>query len=359
MDLQETGAPVQYSPAGPPDPVSQEEYNERLRSARHAYSGSMLNLMLYGLFGQLLVSLVFVILRLAGKGEDLSESMTYLFNFLPSYLIVFPLYLLISQRLEKKPPAQHSMTVGQFVLAVIMCFAFMVVGAVLGNIINLIFGALFGFKIDSTELTSGIMGDSYLLLSFIATFCAPIVEELLFRKVFIDRVRKYGDGTAILLSGILFGLFHGNFSQCFYAAGLGIFFGFIYVRTGKVQYTIAMHMIVNFLGSFVSGLILRGIDLEGLLESAESGNVSEIIAQLPQLFPLLIFEVFEYGLAIAGLVLLIVNRKKFRVDAPEVPLEKGTQLSAACGNLGFVLLVLFCAVLFVLTALQFMGILPS
>lgn len=351
-------APVTPQPPYEP-PVPQEEYDERFRKARHAYSASTLNLMLYGLIGQVLVLVAVMIAKLLNGGAELSENMTYLLNFVPTYLIVFPLYLLLSKTLEAKPPEQHSMNAGQFVISIIMCFAFMVVGAVLGNIVNMVFGAIFGFQIDSSALSSGIMGDSYLLLSLIATFGAPIVEEMLFRKVFIDRVRKYGDGTAILLSGILFGLFHGNFSQCFFAAGLGIFFGFIYVRTGKIQYTIAMHMTVNFLGSFVSGLILKGIDFEGMLNLLEKGDIQAIIKMLPDLAPLFIFEIFEYGLAIAGIVLLIVNRKKFKVAPPEVPLQKGTQFKAACLNLGFILLILFCLFLFVMTGLQLAGIIET
>lgn len=74
---------------------------------------------------------------------------------------------------------------------------------------------------------------------------APVAEELVCRKLVIDRLRPLGDLASVVVSGLLFGLIHGNFSQFFYAAMFGIVAGAVYVQTGKLRYTIAMHMAVN------------------------------------------------------------------------------------------------------------------
>lgn len=91
---------------------------------------------------------------------------------------------------------------------------------------------------------------------------APVLEELLFRKMLIDRTIKYGEGISVLISALFFGLFHGNLNQFAYAFVIGGVFAFVYVKTGNVKYTIYMHMLVNFLGSAVSmGLLkLSGMD---------------------------------------------------------------------------------------------------
>ena len=73
----------------------------------------------------------------------------------------------------------------------------------------------------------------------------PIFEEWMFRKQLIDHTRKYGEKTAILLSGLAFGLFHMNLFQFFYAFLLGVMFGYIYMRTSKLRYSTAMHMIIK------------------------------------------------------------------------------------------------------------------
>ena len=70
-------------------------------------------------------------------------------------------------------------------------------------------------------------------------------------------VLPFGEKPAVILSGLAFGLIHGNLTQFFYAFGLGIAFGYIFVKTGKVKYPIILHMIINFLGSVVSVLVLN------------------------------------------------------------------------------------------------------
>ena len=47
----------------------------------------------------------------------------------------------------------------------------------------------------------------------------------------------------MLFSGLMFGLFHGNLNQFVYAFVLGLCFGFIYVKTGNIRYTIGLHML--------------------------------------------------------------------------------------------------------------------
>ena len=69
----------------------------------------------------------------------------------------------------------------------------------------------------------------------IAVLIAPTAEELLFRKLLTERIVKYGELAAVLASGLFFGLFHGNLNQFSYAFLLGLFLGFIYVKTGKLR----------------------------------------------------------------------------------------------------------------------------
>ena len=67
---------------------------------------------------------------------------------------------------------------------------------------------------------------------------APVFEELVFRKVLVDHVLPFGEWPAILFSGITFGLFHGNLTQFFYAALLGMVLAYVYIRTGNILYSI-------------------------------------------------------------------------------------------------------------------------
>ena len=56
--------------------------------------------------------------------------------------------------------------------------------------------------------------ESNMMVTFLyMVICAPILEEYIFRKLIVDRTVKYGQGVAIVLSGLMFGLFHGNLNQ--------------------------------------------------------------------------------------------------------------------------------------------------
>ena len=99
---------------------------------------------------------------------------------------------------------------------------------------------------------------------------APVFEEIFLRKLIIDRLRPYGELAAILLSGIAFGLVHGNLHQLLYACASGILFGWIYVKTGNIVVNISLHATLNFIGGVYASEIeklTRGNDWNGLLQN--------------------------------------------------------------------------------------------
>ena len=89
------------------------------------------------------------------------------------------------------------------------------------------------------------------LILVVAVIIAPIMEELVFRKFLLDRIAGFGHWTAMTVSGVIFGIAHGNFYQFFYAFGLGMIFAYMYLHTGKISYTISFHILINFCGSIL------------------------------------------------------------------------------------------------------------
>lgn len=87
-------------------------------------------------------------------------------------------------------------------------------------------------------------------LSFMeAVVLAPIFEELLFRKILMDRVSKYGVSGAIIVSGLFFGLYHMYTAQFFMATTIGILLAYVYSYTHNVKYTILLHSLYNLFGA--------------------------------------------------------------------------------------------------------------
>lgn len=278
-----------------------------------------------------------------------------LVTMIPLYLIAMPLMMLLIRRVPAVPVEKHSMTFLQWLTAFFICYAIMY----LSNLVGL--GLTFLISIAKGSPVYNAVADMVTEINpwsafFIMVLCAPVFEELIFRKLLIDRTVKYGEKTAILFSGIFFGLFHGNLNQFAYAFVLGIFFGFIYVKTGKILYTICMHMIVNFLGSVVSILLINSIDYVELTAAAASGDTAALMNVVSENLPGLMFFGL-YGLAvlgfvIAGIVCLAVNFKKMKLRPADVPVPGGKLFSAAFLNVGVILFTLFQIIQIVLQLLQ-------
>ncbi len=285
-------------------------------------------------------------------------------SLLPMYLIGLPLMLLFAKKVPAAAPEKHKMKFGHWIVALLMSFGILYAGNYIGTFLSTLIDTLRGRE------TSGIVADALAmsspLFSFIAAvIIAPILEELIFRGFIINRTRAYGEKTAVVFSALLFGLYHGNIQQFFYAFGLGILFGFIYVRTGKVRYTIFLHMIINFFGSIVGMFVLEHVDTEAILEfseqmmesdyvqsiMADAEAYSEYLAQLAELLPdLLIMGAYSsvmMGMSMAGVILMLVKRRKFFYKPAEFQLPGDRVGSTVYMNIGVFTLILVCAGLMV------------
>ena len=168
---------------------------------------------------------------------------------------------------------------------------------------------------------------------------APIAEEILFRKLLIDRTIKYGQGISILMSAFIFGLFHGNLNQFVYAFTLGAVFAYVYSKTGNIKYTILMHMVVNFLGSIVGVLILK---VSGMLEmmNIDPTDIEAITNIMTNhvggLIIMFIYFIIVIALVITGIVLFCVNIRKIQINKTEDTVPQGKRFATYFVNIGMI-----------------------
>lgn len=75
---------------------------------------------------------------------------------------------------------------------------------------------------------------------------SPLAEEVVFRGVIYNRLRRLFNPTiGIIVSGILFGAFHGNFVQAVYGACLGMLMAYLYERSGSFRSPVLFHAAAN------------------------------------------------------------------------------------------------------------------
>lgn len=115
------------------------------------------------------------------------------------------------------------------------------------------------------------------LMILVVGIIGPICEELMFRGIVFHRLKDWvKPQAAIVISALLFGIYHGNVVQFFYATCMGVMLAVIYDRTGTLWISIVAHIAANlwslFGSSFWSSLwqqipagMLCGVMIEILL----------------------------------------------------------------------------------------------
>lgn len=79
----------------------------------------------------------------------------------------------------------------------------------------------------------------------------PIAEELTFRGLIFRRMKdSMGTFMAVLLSSLLFGIYHGNVIQFIYAFLMGLVLAIIYHRTGTLWTAVLAHIAANLWSLF-------------------------------------------------------------------------------------------------------------
>lgn len=278
------------------------------------------------LAGSIVIYAVQFLVATAGKrfapGVMADANGSFILLMLTMYGISMPFMGWLVSRIPAQKVEEKKMTAGQWIIAFLMCYGLMYAGNLIGTALTFGIGMVKGTGVEN-PMVSTVMQLNPWVTFVIAVLIAPTAEELLFRKLLTERIVKYGELPAVLASGLFFGLFHGNLNQFSYAFLLGLFLGFIYVKTGKLRYTIGLHMAVNFIGSSLGTWMLRVTGYMDTMETlTEFLNTKDlmVLADLGNgIVGMLLFGSYAsliLMMAGAGLILTWLNRKKFVCCAP-------------------------------------------
>lgn len=229
------------------------------------------------------------------------------------YLVGFPLVYFMVRRLPTSPPKEQcSLTFWQLIEFGLMSYAVMVL---LNYLTTLLISFLELLKSQSiiNPIQQVVSTGSPWLSLLCIVLISPVIEEILFRKILLDRVRPYGDKIAIAFTAIAFGFYHGNLSQFFYATALGGILAYIVLKTNRLQYSIGIHIFVNAMGSLILPLLIGdGMDLAR--------------AQMASLIVIVMIAL--------GTILLIKNRKKVQLETGVIEIPKDNVMTVVWLNHG-------------------------
>lgn len=180
--------------------------------------------------------------------------------------------------------------------SITLCFLLQFTALMIMSVLVNIFANISGQEL-STDLNTLT---PYMI--FMLTVFNPIVEEFVFRKVFADKLLKYGELFYMMVSSFCFAIVHGvplGIPQIIYTFILGMIWSYLFVKTGDIKLPILLHSLSNIFGSIIIQT-LQGISME--------------ITGM--------YFIFMMMLAIIGLICFIKNKKRVELDNKNKLLDK-------------------------------------
>lgn len=221
-------------------------------------------------------------------------------------LFVGALFVLLMRRRklfseDLRNPVEKTAPLKVMLICVVFLYSFQALTLVTDTATKWVAGQL-GYSVSGTiEAIANTPSTPWMILY--AAFLGPIMEEVVFRGVVMHGLKKYGKVFAIVASAFLFGIFHGDLNQGFFAFGCGLMFGYL-----AMEYSIKWAMLLHIFNNFV---------------------IADLVGRFLKLFPTDIQDTINFGLVVGiggvlGLILLLKKRKAIMAYWAANRAEKGT-----------------------------------
>ncbi len=204
-----------------------------------------------------LFSTVFIRVGLELFFENIENTTWYLWLivFLSNFVITFPTYILLMKlipdnKLEHGEKQKKAYTIKEIIVLLVICLSATYLASIVTQMFNLIIMSITKQPI-SNNLNDIIMSSDIVFTFIMTCILAPIIEEIMFRKIMLNKLSLFGEHSAATISALTFALYHANFQQFLYAFLLGLIFSYITIKSGTILYAIILHAMVNFTGSIL------------------------------------------------------------------------------------------------------------
>lgn len=194
-----------------------------------------------------------------------TEVIIYWSIFSFSAALLLTLYFMKPDMQQRADPeaASTSGVIGWSILGVFLAlFAQMVAASIETYVLGIEPGS---------ENTLGIMEivRSNLIFALIPTIIAPILEEIIFRKIiFGSFYKRMNFFLAALLSALIFGIIHMDPTHLLMYASMGLVFAYLYVKTKRILVPILVHAGMNTM-VVIAQLSIDVEQLEKMLEDMQ------------------------------------------------------------------------------------------
>jgi len=176
-------------------------------------------------------------------------------------------------------------------------FIVAIIGAILG---------FFGLEGTTADLSATTSLSANLIMYFYACLLGPVLEEILYRGVILQSMRKYNERFAIFLSAAVFGLMHQNYQQAILGFLVGIPLAIVTIKSGSIVPAIFTHIFLNTFAT-VTSCWIQYVAPE-LFDTIASGDLTAATELMTSeaMIPVLVNFVVRMGFMLAALVVGIL-----------------------------------------------------
>ena len=282
----------------------------------------------YLIFGIIALFSQFIFLYITGMIGITDINVKTILGSICNYIIPLPIFIYLMKQFNPTKLPKENLSIKTLLIYVCITFSLMLIGNMVGLTIIRALGHVIQNQV-SNPIQKLIHSTDIILNLILIIIIGPIFEEIIFRKVLIDRTIKYGAKVSIILSAVLFAFFHGNLNQFSYALLIGGFFAYVYIKTGNIIYTIILHLIINLMGSVVTLLIMQNV------HAITSGTSTIFNLAIVIIYFALIILIFLTGL------IGLTNYKKAKFDGSKTQIALKKPLKTVFLNPGMILVMGF------------------
>lgn len=177
-----------------------------------------------------------------------------LFILLVSAIVTIPIALFLMSRDKKKKEKAYGIVVVErasvkdWVLILVVAIFYCIGANLLINALNLT--KLFG---GYEEVAPVIYSSTFLMQLITVGIAAPVVEELLFRGLAHRRIEEYASfKVAMVVSALLFAIYHMNVVQGVYAFGFGLIASYVMNKFKTIWAPILFHCGANIMSIIIT-----------------------------------------------------------------------------------------------------------
>ncbi len=327
----------------------ERQVQEDLRADRRHFSRIGAGFLLYNLLATFFLMVALMLVQLSGWNYlPYATEVSRVLSFACMYLLAFPITAAYFRTVPRFGQVRNERwELSAWAVVFLIGVALTYLGNIAGNLVT----GFFDVRSESYQGLVDMIWDGSMAFTVLTVVIgAPVVEELLFRKFLVDRVIGYGERYAVLLSGAVFAVMHGNLNQFFYAFALGSLFAYIYCKTGRIRNTILFHMLINFSGGVIVPLLMKGMGDLANIDYLQIAKIPWLFQQEPvQALCLLLaagYSMAQFLAALVGLILLALFKKYICFYPGIRRLSAGQLVYVTLANAGMLVFLLLCLLSF-------------